>query len=176
MYYVLTQIHNILFFYYDTFLKVIFIIVFPSSHKLASIQDFTLLCPMLYLAKLLPSQYVRSSRKNIFSENLIFAFYSYNRLTELVITGLHYHLSKLDLSSNNISSVRGLRLDGLVHLSEINLSNNKLISLPPNSFSTSGMLRYLLYETLRTTDLYSFIWSNLSHTFVRIVWHLLQLD
>ena len=60
---------------------------------------------------------------------------------EFVVTGLHYHLSKLDLSSNNISSVRGLRLDGLVHLSEINLSNNKLISLPPNSFSTSGMLR-----------------------------------
>jgi Leucine-rich repeat (LRR) protein len=48
---------------------------------------------------------------------------------------------KLDLSSNNISSVRGLKLDGLIHLSEINLSNNKLISLPPNSFSTSGMLR-----------------------------------
>jgi len=77
---------------------------------------------------------------DVFKNVLIYLF-SFNRLTELVISGRHYHLMKLDLSSNNISSVRGLRLDGLIHLSEINLSNNKLISLPPNSFSTSGMLR-----------------------------------
>ena len=74
-------------------------------------------------------------------------FSSFNRLSELILTGRHYHLTKLDLSSNNISSVRGLRIDGLIHLSEINLSNNMLISLPPNSFATSGMLRSVYWSS-----------------------------
>ena len=46
---------------------------------------------------------------------------SYNDLHSLV-AGVHYKLSFLDLSFNNISSVRSLHIEGLIALSELNLS------------------------------------------------------
>lgn len=66
----------------------------------------------------------------------------HNQLSSL-FAGVHYSLSNLDLSFNNISSVRALHVEGLVALTEINLANNKIISLPSNAFTGVVMLKSL---------------------------------
>ena len=46
---------------------------------------------------------------------------------------VHYTLEALDLSFNNITSVRSLHLDGLISLQELNLAHNRIINLGRNS-------------------------------------------
>ena len=52
----------------------------------------------------------------------------------------NYLLERLDLSNNAISSVRRLRLEGLVSLRELNLAGNRIVSLPSEAFSAGGVL------------------------------------
>ena len=63
---------------------------------------------------------------------------SRNGLDEFRFAGSHYALRKLDLSGNNLTSVRRLRLHGLVGLQELNLADNKLMSLPAKGFKPVG--------------------------------------
>merc|ERR1712223_1455703 len=68
---------------------------------------------------------------------------SSNRLSGFSFSGTHYKLRKLDLSSNNITTVRSLQIDALIHLAELNLANNKIISLPSTAFPSGAFLRTL---------------------------------
>ena len=68
---------------------------------------------------------------------------SSNRLTGFSFVGTHYKLRKLDLSSNNITTVRSLQIDALIHLAELNLAHNRIISLPSTAFPAGAFLRTL---------------------------------
>ena len=61
---------------------------------------------------------------------------SRNNLRSFFADGSYNHgrLISLDLSSNNISDVKSLRLDGLTALAQLNLDDNRIKSLPPNPF------------------------------------------
>ena len=63
-------------------------------------------------------------------------------MNNLYMLCLAHSLEVLDLSGNNISSVRALRLGPLAALADLDLSENGLISLPPRTFARSpGLLR-----------------------------------
>ncbi len=71
---------------------------------------------------------------------------SRNRLDSFSASSHYYLLERLDLSSNEISSIRQISLDGLVSLRELRLAGNRIVSLPAGAFGGAGML-------LRSLDL-----------------------
>lgn len=87
---------------------------------------------------------------------------SSNMLSQVMFAGTHYKLRKLDLSSNNLTTVRGLQLDGLVHLTELNLANNNIMSLPHHAFPGGSFLRTLNLKNNRLGFLDEGCMSSLS--------------
>ncbi len=87
---------------------------------------------------------------------------SHNHLSGL-FGGVHYSLVSLDLSYNNISSVRSLHLEGLVSLEELNLAGNKVISLPAGAFAGSPLLSTLNLRANRIVKLEPGSFDHLSN-------------
>ncbi|TRY64155.1 hypothetical protein TCAL_04008 [Tigriopus californicus] len=67
---------------------------------------------------------------------------SHNRLSAF-FGDVHFHLEYLDLSYNDINSVRSLRLESLVGLTHLHLANNQILSLPSDAFPASKKLKTL---------------------------------
>jgi len=76
-------------------------------------------------------------------KNLIKLDLSNNRVTKLVGSTNNYVVRILDISHNNIGSIRSLRLSSFFNLTHLDLSYNKIASIPPNSFANGAQLQIL---------------------------------